>query len=261
MTGKGLNSVTLRRLGLSGVLVVSVLGFNWGLNQSPVFAEIGSSALERNRGDLEQTIPRQNNSTAQAVRITQDQASESLALESESTELHNIKSQLDSKTLELQETGGHAEPSEQQAGAANGEPALKFDLPPGPTGEAAESGLKDRLMKFALVLLGVVGLMYVLFHGFRRTPIYKQMATNPVRIKSVTPTGGKTKLLLVEVYGSQLLLAANEQSLNFIKEFEPHRLRQYQLDQAQQEVSSDRKAFEAAIQKPVSKRETGDVET
>jgi flagellar biogenesis protein FliO len=97
--------------------------------------------------------------------------------------------------------------------------------------------------------------MYVLMQGFRKTPMFRQMATNPVKIKSVTPTGGKTKLLLVEAYGSHILLAASDQKLSFIKEFEPYRLRQYEFEQAQAEASGHQDAFEAALGKAVGRND------
>lgn len=113
--------------------------------------------------------------------------------------------------------------------------------------DTGETGLRGRLMKLAGVLFGIVILLYVVFYGFRRTPIYKQMATNPVKMKSVTPTGGKTKLLMVEVYGSHLLLAASDQSLSLIKAFEPDRIRQYELEQEQLQATGDQAVFEAAM--------------
>ncbi|MEJ2742761.1 MAG: flagellar biosynthetic protein FliO [Gammaproteobacteria bacterium] len=79
--------------------------------------------------------------------------------------------------------------------------------------------------------------------------MYKQIAINPVRVKSVTPIGGKSKLVLVEAYGSHLLIGSNDTSIQLIKEFSPAWLRQYQAEMDQERLNVEQTEFETAMGK------------
>ena len=116
-----------------------------------------------------------------------------------------------------------------------------------PTGKAAESDLKSRMVKLTLTLLGVIVLVYMVFYGFRKTPLYKQLAINPVRVKSVMPLGGKVKLVLVEAYGSHLLLGSSDTQVNLLKTFSPEYLRHYELEQKR--IEAEHVEFETAMGK------------
>lgn len=193
-------------------------------------------------------------SPAQTVEMSETDSATARQAEPE------LESKSDNDTNSESDEGAGAEPAQfefdiQRAPVALAEPSnpQKGDAGVATTvlqDDTGETGLRGRLMKLAGVLFGIVVLLYVMFYGFRRTPIYKQMATNPVKMKSVTPTGGKTKLLMVEVYGSHLLLAASDQSLSLIKAFEPDHVRQYEREQEQLQATGDQAVFEAAMAAP-----------
>src|SRR6185369_1252374 len=78
--------------------------------------------------------------------------------------------------------------------------------------------LKDKLSKMTMTMIFIVGVIMALFYFSKRTPLFRSITHNPVRVISVLPISPKQKLAVIEVVGSYLLLGITEHNINRLHE-------------------------------------------
>lgn len=84
--------------------------------------------------------------------------------------------------------------------------------------EQQGENLRTKLINVSLALMFVIVLIYFFFYLARKTPAFKGMLNQPIRIVNSTSLGGKSKLVLIEVCGSVLLVGMTESTISLLKE-------------------------------------------